>query len=370
MARSGCTSSGPPPSACRARSCTTSPGTNDGHGPTGPVARRAPLFGGWCASTWRRESTSIAGNVVFAAGFVWGLGLPVVLRQRPRGLGDGRRELPPPRPPGVPCPRDTTGDRRRRARRRAPVVRDATLLVGPGRPRVPMGATLLGLRGWAWARPRQPRPSWTAGTVAAWNRYVSVTEARISRELASAPGFLVLDFPASGRGRRRAGADPRARWWSPMSCLQQRRANPIEVSGGTIHHWRAAVFIAGVTVDQLLSRVRNPNVSEHRQEDVLESRVLGRDAGGLRLLPEARAEEDRHRRVQHTARRPLHASLAVARLEPQCRHADRRGRGRGHARRTREATRAGPRLPLEAQLLLALRGRAWRRSSSSSSRSR
>jgi putative flippase GtrA len=56
----------------------------------------------------------------------------------------------------------------------------------------------------------------------------------------------------------------------------------IGVSGGTIHHWRAAVLIRGVTVaglvDTLLQRGTPPP-----QEDVLEARLLGRRGNSLRV---------------------------------------------------------------------------------------
>ena len=87
-------------------------------------------------------------------------------------------------------------------------------------------------------------------TLAAWNRYVADTEAR-----------FVPDRSADTRNDQPDG-----------------RATG--VPGGTIHDWRGALLIQGVTVDAMVHALMNPGTPPP-QEDVLESRVLRRSNDSL-----------------------------------------------------------------------------------------
>lgn len=123
-----------------------------------------------------------------------------------------------------------------------------------------------------------------AETVAAWDAYVRAAEDRMAAELASASGFLASDFadPGSRKSSRpelRAGHVPVTR-----VEVTGPRGQALAVPGGMVHHWRGRVFIPSVTVDQVLARVANPREADTRQEDVIESRVLERSPGTLRLF--------------------------------------------------------------------------------------
>ena len=87
----------------------------------------------------------------------------------------------------------------------------------------------------------------TRETLAAWNRVVSSTEARLQRDVHRLRGSAAGGITGS--------------------------ATPVE--GGLINHWTGALFIKGVTLDALLSRLTNPGTPPP-QEDVVESRVLRR----------------------------------------------------------------------------------------------
>ena len=87
-------------------------------------------------------------------------------------------------------------------------------------------------------------------TLAAWNRYVADTEARL----------------VPHRSTDVRGDEPEGR--------------AIGVPGGTIHHWRGALLLHGVTVDAVVHALMNPGTPPP-QEDVLESRVLGRSDDSL-----------------------------------------------------------------------------------------
>jgi putative flippase GtrA len=98
----------------------------------------------------------------------------------------------------------------------------------------------------------EPRPE----TVEAWNRHVAQTEARLDR---SPDTFRSAD----------------------IHC-EEPRGDAIGVPGGTIHHWRGSTLIHLVTVDALLRALMYPGTPPP-QEDVLQSRVLGRSGDSLRM---------------------------------------------------------------------------------------
>jgi putative flippase GtrA len=88
-------------------------------------------------------------------------------------------------------------------------------------------------------------------TLAAWSRHVAATEARLR------PGaHTVRDSEPVGRATG--------------------------IPGGTVHEWRGSVFIAGITVAQLVEGLTNPGTPPP-QEDVIESRVLARQGDSLKV---------------------------------------------------------------------------------------
>jgi hypothetical protein len=56
----------------------------------------------------------------------------------------------------------------------------------------------------------------------------------------------------------------------------------VHVPSGTISDWRGSVFICGVTVDQLLRRLRYPGTPPP-QEDIVSSRLIARTDDSLRV---------------------------------------------------------------------------------------
>lgn len=104
-------------------------------------------------------------------------------------------------------------------------------------------------------------------TIAAWDSYVRLTEARIERELLSRLSATVdpaTDIPVVS--------------WSTLGP----RGETVEAPFAMIHHWRGAVFIPNVTLDALIERLKHPETLPP-QEDVLQSRVLRRTGDSLRL---------------------------------------------------------------------------------------
>jgi len=121
-------------------------------------------------------------------------------------------------------------------------------------------------------------------TVQAWENYIRHTEERIDKELQSEDGFLVLDFQAPREAAAARAAAVRGEVVVAKLQTGDSRGGKISVPGGMIHHWRATVFIPEVSLGEILSRVQNPSANEHRQEDVLESRVLSRDKDSMRIF--------------------------------------------------------------------------------------
>ena len=91
----------------------------------------------------------------------------------------------------------------------------------------------------------------TSQTLAAWTRHVAATEA----SLTGAPVADGLREP-SGRETR--------------------------IPGGIVHEWRGSVFIAGITVPQLVEALIHPGTPPP-QDDVVESRVLAHHGDSLRV---------------------------------------------------------------------------------------
>lgn len=111
-------------------------------------------------------------------------------------------------------------------------------------------------------------------TLRAWDAYVSATEARIKTELAVPGGFLASDFTRD-RATVRDAVAKGAIAVAKLSTLDG-SGGVLAVPGGTIAHWRGAVFLPGVTLDALLHRLQYPDERGPHQEDVITLRVLDR----------------------------------------------------------------------------------------------
>ena len=120
-------------------------------------------------------------------------------------------------------------------------------------------------------------------TLAAWNQYVRATEDRIESELSGAGSqFFSTDFESAERAAEDMRAVLGGRTIIDKMKTRQPNGSDIDVPGGMIHHWRGAVFIPGVTLDEVLDAVRHPENDAH-QEDVLEARVLERTDDFVRV---------------------------------------------------------------------------------------
>jgi hypothetical protein len=118
-------------------------------------------------------------------------------------------------------------------------------------------------------------------TIQAWSAYVAATETRIESELASTDAFLVSDFTADRGVTRNAigsGAIPVGR----LSATD-RAGRVLPVPGGTVAHWRGAVFLPRVSLQALLHQLQHPHECGPYPDDVVSLRVLGRAPDRLTL---------------------------------------------------------------------------------------
>jgi len=118
----------------------------------------------------------------------------------------------------------------------------------------------------------------TAATLEAWSTYVASVEATLTAETRDVRGFPSADFAPGGAA-------------SLMAHLQrgdimiENVSGRIDAAAGTITHWRGYVMVPGASIQDLLDHAAlRGRFADVRQEDVLAWRVLGRDAGSLRLF--------------------------------------------------------------------------------------
>jgi dolichol-phosphate mannosyltransferase len=114
-----------------------------------------------------------------------------------------------------------------------------------------------------------------AATVQAWTAYERAVDARYDAAAPSGTApFFALDGAgeADWRGRARGGAIPMARIERPAPGAPE-----IDVPNGKIHHWTGAIFVPGVSVDELLKRLAELAGNEQKYyADVLASRMIAR----------------------------------------------------------------------------------------------
>ena len=119
-------------------------------------------------------------------------------------------------------------------------------------------------------------------TLAAWQTYVGVTETRIRSELDSPRGFLASDFTSDRDELRRQVM--RGSIVLGRVTTSDSHGREIEIPGGTLQHWRGAVFLPGVKLRALLDALRHPPEHGPFPQDVLAMRVERRDADALDMF--------------------------------------------------------------------------------------
>ena len=115
----------------------------------------------------------------------------------------------------------------------------------------------------------------------AWSSYVTATEQRIRTELTSGPSvFLGLDFDRTRAEHRQQ----LLRGQTVIRELPQAKLNgkDIGVPDAMVHHWRGAVLIKGMTVEDVVRRLQTEAPRADGQ-DILASSILERRGHTLRV---------------------------------------------------------------------------------------
>ena len=122
-----------------------------------------------------------------------------------------------------------------------------------------------------------------AKTVKDFARYASAVEARTAREHTVDGPFLQIDRQPPHKVEDARAQLRRGEVLVMKGSAADENAQEIEVDGGSIHHWRGAILIPGVKLDHVLRTLKEPGRDQHKQEDVLTSRVLSRNGDALKL---------------------------------------------------------------------------------------
>jgi len=136
---------------------------------------------------------------------------------------------------------------------------------------------ILGLRAGSSAAELKPE------TTAAFDRYVTTTEARFTNELRPGGTFLYIDglqpdAMETSYGRLRQGE-------ILVERLETKAPGMGEVPDGLVHHWVGLVFVPGVTLANTLPVVQD---YDHRADlykpDVIASRLLGHEGSNFKIF--------------------------------------------------------------------------------------
>lgn len=93
-------------------------------------------------------------------------------------------------------------------------------------------------------------------TLAAFDRYVTLTEARMAGEISGASPFLWIDRQPEPSRR---GVLDRLKAGEVVSARLETRdgKKPIDAPDGLLHHWVGTVLLPGVTMDRVMAFVKN-----------------------------------------------------------------------------------------------------------------
>ena len=113
-------------------------------------------------------------------------------------------------------------------------------------------------------------------TLNAFNQYVSLTEARIQKQISDPKVFLYINsLPEPQRGQALASLKQGDLYMTAMTTLTA--GNTITIPDGLVHHWLGAVFIPGASMANVLTVVQDYNHKADVYPDVIKSRLISRD---------------------------------------------------------------------------------------------
>ena len=107
-----------------------------------------------------------------------------------------------------------------------------------------------------------------------FTRYAAAVESRIDQELRDNAPFLDIERQPPAPLAKTMAALRRGEVVVSRAVARDGAASEIEVDGGMINHWRGTAYIPKVKLDVLLKTLQEPQTDQHKQEDVLSSRVV------------------------------------------------------------------------------------------------
>jgi hypothetical protein len=151
-------------------------------------------------------------------------------------------------------------------------------------------------------------------TVAAWERYVELTEKRIERELGSSGGFLVEDFLPEEEREAATRARHEGQIFTTKLRTVDERGDEIDVPDGMIHHWMGSAFVPGVSVEELVAWLQAYDQHARYFDDVEESRLISRDNESFEIFLRLRRQKvvTVHYNTEHRVRYRRHANGSVS----------------------------------------------------------
>lgn len=120
-----------------------------------------------------------------------------------------------------------------------------------------------------------------AKTVRSFAKYSAAVEEKAARGLAVNEPFLQYErLPAAEQARILALLKRGEVYVERAEPARDAQSKEVEIDGGLVNHWRGTVFVPKVSLDDLLKVLKEPQSDQHKQEDVLSSKVVARSGSG------------------------------------------------------------------------------------------
>ena len=119
----------------------------------------------------------------------------------------------------------------------------------------------------------------TAAAASAWAQYQSHVEEKFPSTVARTGTFFAHDALGNTDWRQEV----------TRGAIDMIKIDPAAIPDAKIHHWVGAVFVPGITLDRLLSALKDNAGNESRfYDDVVQSRLLSRDGDRLNVFMKLR----------------------------------------------------------------------------------
>ncbi len=149
-------------------------------------------------------------------------------------------------------------------------------------------------------------------TLKAFERYVSVTEARVNKQRAQPERLLYIDSLADPKRGEVQAALRRGDVFMERLVTRDASGREIEAPNGLIHHWVGDVFIPGASLRQVLNWVQDYDHHQNVYPEVVRSRLIRRDGNDFKIALRFRYKKiitvtlNTEHDVRYTALDPTH----------------------------------------------------------------